>query len=186
MGSPLSPVLADMFMEVFESTALDTADHRPSTWLRYVDDTFVIWPHGPQHLQGFLDHLNNLHPNIKFTMDQEEGNSIPFLDVKVSRQPDGSLGHAVYRKPTHTDRYLHSASFHHPRIKSSVNRALVQRSHKICDQEHIQEELKHISRALKRNGYRQIQEPKTTDCRVSYTQSQPPSRKATVTLPYIL
>ena len=46
-----------------------------------------------------------------------------------------------------------------------------------CDlehiQEHIQEELKHISRALKRNGYRQVQEPKTTDCQVSYTQSQP-------------
>ena len=111
MGSPLSPVLADMFLEVFESTALNTADRCPSTWLRYVDDTLA-----PSTHRVFLDHLKNLHPNIKFTMDQEEGTSIPFLDVKVSRQPHGSLGHAVYRKPTHTDRYLHSASFHHPRI----------------------------------------------------------------------
>ena len=113
MGSLLFPVLADMFTEVFKSTALDTVDRRPSIWLRCVDDTFLIWPHGPQHLQGFLDHLNNLHPNIKFTMDQEERNLIPFLDVKVSRQP------------THTDWYLHSACFHHSRIKSSVNRARV-------------------------------------------------------------
>ena len=104
-GISYIPVLADMFVEVFESTALDTADHRPSTWLRYVDDTFVIWPHGPQHLQGFLDHLNNLHPNIKFTMDQVEGRFIPFLDVKVSRQLDGS----VYRKLTHRDQCLQSA-----------------------------------------------------------------------------
>ena len=189
MGSPLSPVLADMFMEDFESTALLTADHRPSTWLRYVDDTFIIWPHGPQDLQLFLAHLNDLHPSIKFTMEQEQGNSISFLDVKISRRTDGTLGHSVYRKPTHTDRYLHNSSFHHPRVKSSVNRALVQRAYNICDQQHLQDELHHVSTALQLNGYQRrqvkIQEPKTSDCRVSYTQSQPPAYKSTVSLPYI-
>ena len=41
MGSPISPVLADIFMEEFESSSLLFADLRPSLWLRYVDDTII-------------------------------------------------------------------------------------------------------------------------------------------------
>ena len=57
MGSPISPVLADMFMEEFEQLAITTSDHKPKIWLRYVDDTFVIWQHGLDNLRLFLDHL---------------------------------------------------------------------------------------------------------------------------------
>ena len=49
---------------------------------------------------------------------QKEDKTIPFLDVLLIIQEDGSLGHKVYRKPTHTDRYLHYNSFHHPSIKN--------------------------------------------------------------------
>ena len=123
MGSPLSPVLADLFME-FEQTALLSADLKPSIWLRYVDDSFV-WPHSKQDLQRSLQHLNSLHTNIQFTIEQEQDGHIAFLDVEISRKQDGTLACIVYRKPTHTDRYLNNRSFHHPSIKSSVNRNLV-------------------------------------------------------------
>ena len=60
-GAPMSsPVLADLYMESFETTAIETAVQPPSLWLRYVDDTFVIWPHGRDFLDDFLSHLNSL------------------------------------------------------------------------------------------------------------------------------
>jgi hypothetical protein len=62
----------------------------------------VVWPHGEDELQKFLFFLNSIHQNIKFTMDIDKNSSLPFLDVLVNRQPDGSLGHTVYGKPTHT------------------------------------------------------------------------------------
>ncbi|GJQ81844.1 hypothetical protein Trydic_g9871 [Trypoxylus dichotomus] len=53
MGSPLSPALANLFMEYFETRALETAKHKPKMWFRYVDDTFVIWPqHQIYHGEG--------------------------------------------------------------------------------------------------------------------------------------
>ena len=51
MGSPLSPIIANLFMEDLEVRAMQLAILRPSLWLRYVDDTFVIWPHGEEELQ---------------------------------------------------------------------------------------------------------------------------------------
>ncbi|XP_038046677.1 deleted in malignant brain tumors 1 protein-like [Patiria miniata] len=107
--------------------------------------TNPVWPRGPDTLQDFLQYLNKQHTSISFTMEQEQHGTIPFLDVKISRNPDGTLGHSVYRKPTHTDRYLHQRSFHHPSIKSSVNRTLVQRASEVCDQDNLKRELKHYA-----------------------------------------
>ena len=60
------------------------------------------WPHGLENLHRFLEHINSLHPSIKFTLEmQKEYKTIPFLDVLLVIQEDGSLGHKVYRKPTH-------------------------------------------------------------------------------------
>jgi hypothetical protein len=59
MGSSLSPIVSNIFMEHFEKLALDSAKHKPLLWLRYVDDNFVVWPLGPEQLQYFLSHLNS-------------------------------------------------------------------------------------------------------------------------------
>ena len=45
MSSPLSTIIANIYMEHFEKIALDTSSRQPKFWCRYVDDTFVIWPH---------------------------------------------------------------------------------------------------------------------------------------------
>ena len=102
IGSPLSPVIADFFMEDFESKALQSATHRPTCWFQYVDDTFVVWPHGQEKLTDFLTHLYSLNSKIQFTMETEIDGYLPFLDIHIYSRSNGSLGHKVYQKPTHT------------------------------------------------------------------------------------
>ena len=50
MGSPISPLMANIFMEEFEVKALQSLPNPPSLWLRFVDDTFVI--NKAEHSQG--------------------------------------------------------------------------------------------------------------------------------------
>ena len=61
MGSPLSPIVTNSFMKHLEEIAMQTANKTPSMWIRYVDDTFSLWPHGPEELSLFLKHIN--HPS---------------------------------------------------------------------------------------------------------------------------
>jgi retron-type reverse transcriptase len=70
MGPPLSPVIANFFMEDFEKKAIELATHKPACWFRYVDDTFVIWAHCQAKLEDFLIHLNGLHNKIQFILSQ--------------------------------------------------------------------------------------------------------------------
>ena len=52
IGSPISPLIANLFMEGFEVKALSTCHHPPSLWLRFVDDTCVITR--AEHSQALL------------------------------------------------------------------------------------------------------------------------------------
>ena len=71
MCSPLSPVLANIFMEDFETHALETSQCKPKMWRRYVDDVLVVWPNGDQRLDEFHLHLNGQNPYIQFTLEKE-------------------------------------------------------------------------------------------------------------------
>ena len=153
MGSPMSLVVANIFMEDFETTALATAYYSPTIWKQYVDSTFVIWPHGRDKLETFLSHINSLHDNILFTMEIEKEKKIAFLDVWICRNNNNSLETSVCHKPTHTSQYLNFMSHHHSRVKFGVVQCPSQRAEKICSSEVKREELKLIKEVFIANGY---------------------------------
>jgi hypothetical protein len=155
MGSPLSPVVANLFMEDFERKALQSFRKKPKLFVRYVDDTFVIWPHGTDELHKFLHHLNAQNAAITFTMETETDNRLPFLDVLVEKKENGSLGHSVFRKKTHTDLYLHANSHHHPQQKSGIIKTLFHRACSLSDAASIGKEKRHLVETFQRNGFRQ-------------------------------
>jgi hypothetical protein len=85
-------------------------------------------------------------------MEIEENNQIPFLDVLVTRDKN-QLRHTVYRKKTHSDRYLNAQSHHHPQQKRALMKTLLHRAETICDEDSKERELKHIKWALKSNVF---------------------------------
>ena len=64
-----------------------------------------------------------------------------------------TLGHQVYRKPTHTDRYLDAESHHHLAQTHSAINSLVHRAFTISDKKYLQTELNHLKTALQKNGH---------------------------------
>ena len=111
MGSPISPIVANLYMEDLETKAIQSAPHTPAFWKRFVDDTFVIIK--SSHKQEFLDHINSIDSNIQFTSEESrEDGSMPFLDMLIIPQEDGTFYTTIYRKPTHTDMYVQWDSQH--------------------------------------------------------------------------
>ena len=153
MGSPVSPIVANLYMEYLEQKALSTAPHPPRFWCRFEDDTFVI--HKEANKQGFLQHINSADHAIKFIVeDNKEDGSIPFLDTIVKPEVNGSLSIIVYRKPTHTDQYLQWDSHHNLSAKFSVINTLSHRDKTVCSNpELLKQEKEHLRKALTQCKY---------------------------------
>jgi Reverse transcriptase (RNA-dependent DNA polymerase) len=182
MGSPLSPVMCNLFMESFEQEAIQKAALKPRLWLRYVDDTFILWDYGDETLREFLEYLNSVNNAIKFTMEVEEDLQLPFLDVLVQKKSNG-LATTVYRKKTHTDRYLNYLSNHAEKTKIGVVKCLQKRAEAICSSEKaLTEEQEKIKNAFLQNGYPENVIKKAHKTRIPSTQSLQPV--VTATIPY--
>ena len=126
MGSPVSVVIANMVMEDVEQRALATSPVKPFFWKRYVDD--VISAVSGNEAERLSSHLNSVEPSIQFTLEREKDRNLSFLDLDVSIGVQGNLETSVYRKPTHTDKYLtfdsHQPIFH----KKSAAKTLLRRA----------------------------------------------------------
>ena len=143
MGSSISPIVANLFMEDFEVKAINTAQYPPKMWKRYVDDTCVILD--SVRKEEFFNHINSLDPHIQFTSEDAKPEwSIQFLDTIVMPQSDGSLKTTVYRKPTYTDMYLYWDSYHHLSAKFSFINTLRHRAKTVCSNSQLlQQEVDH-------------------------------------------
>ena len=104
--------------------------------------------------EPLLDHLNGVCPTIKFTMELKRDGSLPFLDTKLTRREGGALDVTVFRKPMHTDRYLHFSSHHPASAKRAAVRSLFDRARNVTlRKENLQEEEEHLTTTFKQNGY---------------------------------
>ena len=112
MGSPLSPLLSNIYMEYFEKQLLPFIVDFEIIWFRYVDDVFAVIPNN-LNLDAFVNSLNNLAPSIKFTTEREANNCLPYLAVQVMRGNNNKPCFKVYRKPTHSNLYIHVFSGHY-------------------------------------------------------------------------
>ena len=151
MGSPVSATVADIVMEHVEETAISTAPHPLRWWFRCVDDSHSCLK--TTQVNEFHDHLNSISPHLQFTIELEENRCLPFLDTMTIRS-NGKIEVDIYRKPTHTDKYLHHDSHHRLQHKLSVLSTLFDRAEKIpSSNKGKSRERKHVLRVLRDNGY---------------------------------
>ncbi|KAL9971531.1 hypothetical protein ACROYT_G017705 [Oculina patagonica] len=187
MGSPVSAVMANLVMEDLEKRALSTSLSQPCFWKRYVDDVCAAVK--SNLVLTLQNHLNSIEPSIQFTVERETERKISFLDVTVCRQDDGQLSTKVYRKPTHTERYLSFDSHHPAAHKRAVVKSLTDRAKTIpssVDQQ--SKEMQHVTAALRANGYPKrfvidVSKPKRPSQQTPATA--PDDKKGFCILPYI-
>ena len=154
MGSPLGPTLANIFLGYHEIRWLTHCppEFKPTYYRRYVDDIFLLFENA-ECLDKFKKYMNSQHLNINFTSEDESENSLPFLDVFVTRH-ESSFITSVYRKPTFSGVYTHYDSFIPSIYKSSLISTLLFRSYTLCSNwSLIDVEIARIKSFMTRNGY---------------------------------
>ena len=101
-----------------EGELLEKQEYKPFTWLRYIDNIFIICTHGENKLKIFLENLSQFHPNTKF-IHKSSTESIPFLDLSV-KLSQGKSETDLHIKSTDRHQYLHYSSSHPGHTKGSI------------------------------------------------------------------
>ena len=147
MGSPLAPLLANVFMCELENRTVPKLLNYMTPWHRYVDDTFTFID--PMKIEMICEELNSFHPNIQFTYEKESENQLPFLDTLIERLPSGRLTTTVYRKPTSTNIYINWNSYAPKNWKTETLRNMARRAALICSNEELlNEEFRYLSKVF--------------------------------------
>ena len=154
MGSPLGPILANIFLCYHEKKWLENCpeEFKPMKYVRYVDDTFLLfWDES--HVDLFQEYLNRQHINIRFTVEKEENDCLPFLDVEVTRR-DTEFITGTYRKPTFSGMYSDYRSLIPSEYKVGLVTTLLYRSYElVSDYSMLDKEIKDLKNILRRNHY---------------------------------
>ena len=129
MGSPLGPLMANVFMCSIEKT-LEREGKMPAYYRRYVDDTLTIVPNIAS-ANKFLETLNHCHPSVKFTMEIENNGMLPFLCTQFLNKST-KIQTKVYVKPTNTGGLLlHYKSHVDDRYKRGLLKTMLDRAFRL-------------------------------------------------------
>jgi predicted GIY-YIG superfamily endonuclease len=153
MGSPISPLLADIFMEDFFEKFFKNFKIKLQLFSKYVDDCICVYNCKKIDEQKLLDQLNSKSQHIQFTIEKEEHNSLPFLDIHIHRHTD-KLTFTVYRKPTDKGILLNFKSNHSFGTKATVVRAGIYRAYEYCENgKDRKAEIRKVYQILYKNDY---------------------------------
>ena len=155
MGSPLGPVLANIFLCHHEEKWLSDcpSQFRPTYYKRYVDDTFLLFRE-QNHIYKFEKYFNSRHRNIKFTYEVETNESLNFLDILIQRKDQFIT--SIYRKPTFSGIYSHFDSFIPWSYKRGLISTLLFRIFHLCSNwSIINDEIRYLKVFLEKNKYPQ-------------------------------
>lgn len=159
MGSPLAPLLAEIFLQDFEEKHLHSFKEKGIIyWRRYVDDTFVLLDAkvSPDYI---CDELSKCHSSIKFTCGKDNvedsvTKSLAFLDVLIRKEVGMKFQTTIYRKPTYSGLMTKWDSFVPKSYKRSAISSMVYRAIRICSShQEMHDQFDFIRKISSQNGY---------------------------------
>jgi hypothetical protein len=158
MGSPLSGVLADVYLNHIENKFIFSDKNKSRNKIlfyhRYVDDTLLLFNGNARQLSSLHDYLNNLSPKLKFTLELENLNKINFLDVTVEKT-NNKLDFSIFRKPTTSSQTIHAMSYHPYSQKFAAYNSMVHRLLNMpLSLENYNKEVRIIKHIALDNGYK--------------------------------
>ena len=151
MGSPLGPALANAFLAHHETVWLEECplSFAPIFFARYVDDIFVLM-RSSEHVTKLAEYLSSKHPNIRFTFELENDNTLPFLDVNVYRDA-GKFSSSVHRKMTFSGVYSNFCSFMPETYKRGLVSTLLYRAYMISSShQSLHKEIENLKKSFRK------------------------------------
>jgi len=149
MGSPLSPIIADVILQKLESDSLNNFHIQPIFYYRYVDDIALSAPYSC--LKDLLQQFNSFHPRLKFTMEIG-GDTLNFLDLSLIKKDDGLIFN-WFHKPTFSGRFLNYISQHPFTHKKGTIIGLIDKVMMLSHPSFHKENFDFIIQILMDNGY---------------------------------
>ena len=114
IGGPLSPLLANVFMDRWEQWVLKFGRYSScaTLWYRFVDDICCIWSGTDDELHQFTADLQKYDFKLKFGVTNSH-HFANYLDVSVALEPDSiTAKFFIYRKTHYTGLSIHRDSLH--------------------------------------------------------------------------
>ena len=161
MGTKVAPTYANLVLAYLEDKLYTNVAHKygqeftalfRKEWKRYLDDCFIFWKTSVGDIEELFTILQNLHENIKFTMEKHD-EALPFLDILIIKE-GRSIKTDIYYKPTDTKQYLHFRSSHERHVKTNLPYSLARR---ICtiviDPNLRRQRLSELQNLLKLRGF---------------------------------
>jgi len=113
MGSPISGVLAEIYLQYLEETYIKHClENKEITYYkRYVDDILIIFDQNKIDEHTLCNFMNNVDEHLEFKMSTEENSVTNYLDLSINRNAS-NIDLCIYRKPTYIDITIHFSSNH--------------------------------------------------------------------------
>jgi len=150
MGSPLSPVIADIVMQDLETSCLNRINCKLTFYFRYVDDIVMAAPSEKTDL--IFKTFNEYHDRIKFTIEYEESRSISFLDLLLTIS-DNVIQIDWFHKKSFSGRFLSFHSSHPLCHKIGMIYGLVDRAFLLSHPSFHKKNIRYVIELLIENSY---------------------------------
>jgi len=150
MGSPLSPVIADIVMQDLETSCLNRINCKLTFYFRYVDDIVMAAPSDKTDL--IFKTFNQYHNRLKFTIEYEENRSISFLDLLLTIS-ENTIQIDWFHKKSFSGRFLSFYSGHPLCHKIGMIYGLVDRAFSLSHPRFHKKNIEFVIELLIENGY---------------------------------